>query len=317
MTEDRARSTDLARRSVSGIGQTGAARSGHSVRGMGFTWAERTSALIRAIRDDDEQMVEDAVQTLSQSRRIFVPLAFVVGAFVMLFDGVKLLVLNWRLALVQILPAMWIWIAVFDLKAHTFRHESFRELSGPMLIAIILAIVAITAASFFLNAVFAFAIAAPPPPKIRPAFAQARSRVMLVLGWGAAVGVLLGVSAVVVDRWGTIWFAICMSIAIGIMIFCYVAVPSRLIGTTRARSRRDKLAASAIGGALGGIVCTPPHVITRVGILMLGSRRLFIPGLFVLTLGVTLHAGASGAVKAIKMSAKLTARHPTPTDTAP
>ena len=121
--------------------------------------AERTAALIRAIRDGDDRMVEDAVRALSQSRRIFAPLAFAVGAFVMLFDGVKLLVFNWRLTLVQLLPAMWIWIAMFDLKAHTFRGKSLEVLSGPVLILSIVAIAAITAASFFLNAVFAFAIA--------------------------------------------------------------------------------------------------------------------------------------------------------------
>ena len=39
---------------------------------------------------------------------------------------------------------------------------------------------------------------------------------------------------------------------------------------------------------------------------MLGSSLLFIPGIFVLALGVTLQAGATGAVRAIKMSATLT-----------
>jgi hypothetical protein len=42
---------------------------------------------------------------------------------------------------------------------------------------------------------------------------------------------------------------------------------------------------------------------------MLGSRALLIPGLLVLTLGVTLQVGATGAVRAIKLSAKLTAGH--------
>jgi hypothetical protein len=46
---------------------------------------------------------------------------------------------------------------------------------------------------------------------------------------------------------------------------------------------------------------------------MLGSRALLIPGLFVLTLGVTLQAGATGAVRAIKLSAKLTAGRPSAT----
>ena len=65
---------------------------------------------------------------------------------------------NWRLTLVQILPAMWIWLAMFDLKAHTLHGKSFNVLRGPVLIPIGLAIVALTVASFFLNAVFAFAI---------------------------------------------------------------------------------------------------------------------------------------------------------------
>ena len=138
------------------------------LRAMGSHLSERSAALIRAIHDGDEQMVEDTVRALSQSRRILAPLVFAIGAFVMLFDGVRLLVLNWRLTLVQLLPTMWIWIAMYDLKAHTFRGKSLEDLSGPVLIPIVLAIVAITAASFFFNAVFAFAIAGPAPPKSDP-----------------------------------------------------------------------------------------------------------------------------------------------------
>jgi hypothetical protein len=266
---------------------------------------DRVTALIRAIREGDDRTVEDAVRALSQSHRFLAPLSFAIGAFVMLFDGVKLLVLNWRLTILQLLPAAWIWIAMFDLKAHVFRGKPLHVLRGPMLVPVMAGIVAVTVASFFLNAVFAFAINGPPPPSIKPAFRQARSHIAVVMGSGAVVGLALAFSAVVVDRWGSIWFALCMTVAVGIMSFCYVAVPSRLIGARPIRSRRDKLAASAISGSLGAAVCTPPHVVARVGILLVGSKALFIPGLFVLTLGVMLQAGATGAVKAIKMSAKL------------
>jgi hypothetical protein len=34
----------------------------------------------------------------------------------MLFDGVKLLFTNWRFTLIQVLPVMWIWAAMLDLK---------------------------------------------------------------------------------------------------------------------------------------------------------------------------------------------------------
>ena len=101
------------------------------------------------------------------------------------------------------------------------------------------------------------------------------------------------------------------------MMVSYVAVPSRLIGVKPTTSRRDKLTASAVGGALGAVICTPPYVLGRIGILMLGSSALFIPGIVVVSLATALQAGATGAVKTVKMSAKLLATHPeAPGDTA-
>jgi hypothetical protein len=262
---------------------------------------------VRAVGDGDEAMVEEMVLRLSRSRRALAPLAFVVGGFAMLFNGLKLLFSNWRLTLVQILPAMWIWLAMFDLKEHALHGKSFDVLRGPILTPIVLAIATITAASFFLDAVFAFAIIHSSHPEVRPAFARARQHLAVILAWGAAVGLLLGLSTTVVTRWGRPWFGISLSVTIGVMMVCYVALPSRLIGVNPASSRRDKLTATTIGGALGAVVCTPPYLLARVGLLMLGSKVLFIPGVVVLTLGATLQAGASGAVKAVKMSAKLAA----------
>ena len=64
-----------------------------------------------------------------------------------------------------------------------------------------------------------------------------------------------------------------------------------------------------MGGAIGAVVCTPPYVLARVGLLMLGSHTLFILGCVILAVGLTLQAGATGAVKAVKMSAKLVSGH--------
>jgi hypothetical protein len=265
----------------------------------------RVRQFIDAVRDSDRAAVEEAVVRLSRSRRWLAPLALAVGALTMLFDGVKLLFTNWRLSLVQILPAMWIWAAMLDLKAHVLRGNSFHVLTGPVVIPIVLAVAVITAASFFLNAVFAFAIAREGPPAIRPAFAQARSHLAVVLGWGAAVGICLGLATVVFVRWGLFWFGLSLSIVVAVMMVCYVAVPARLVGVKTTSSKRDKLTATAVGGAIGAVVCTPPYVLGRVGLLMLGSHTLFIAGCVVLAIGVTLQAGATGAVKAVKMSAKL------------
>ena len=269
---------------------------------------DQVAQFIQAVRDSDQAAVNDMVLRLSRARPWLAPLAFAVGAFAMLFDGVKLLLTNWRLTLIQILPAMWIWAAMFDLKAHVLRGKSFQELTGlAVVIPLVIGVAIVTAACFYLNAVFAFAIASPGRPQIRPAFTQTRRHLLVVLVSGFVVGILLGLSTVVVPRWDTFWFAFSLSIVVGIMMVCYVAIPSRLIGMKTTFSKRDKLAASMVGGAVGAVVCTPPYALGRAGLLMLGSSTavIFILGVIFFTVGLTLQAGATGAVKTVKMSAKL------------
>jgi hypothetical protein len=61
---------------------------------------------IHAVRDSDDAAVDDAVMQLSRVRPWLASLTLAIGAFAMLFDGVKLVFTNWRLSLVQVLPAM-------------------------------------------------------------------------------------------------------------------------------------------------------------------------------------------------------------------
>jgi len=283
--------------------------------GRGAATVARVRRLARAILDSDEAAVEEAVLRLSHSRRLFAPLALAVGAVIMLFDGLKLVFANWRLTLIQLLPAMWVWAAMYDLKAHVLYGKTYHLVTGPARVGIVLAVTVITAASFFLNAVFAFAIAKPGPPQIRPAFRQARSHLAIVLGSGAVVGLCLGLSTVVLIHWGLWWFAVVLSIVIGVMMISYVAVPSRLIGIKASRSgysKRDKLTATAVGGVIGAVVCTPPYLLGRIGLIMIGVRALLIPGIVVFLIGLTLQAGTTSAVKAVKLGAKLVSgRQPT------
>jgi hypothetical protein len=271
---------------------------------------EQFRRFVRAVRDSDLATADEVILRLSRSRRWLAPLAVCVGAFAMLFVGIKLLFTNWRLTLIQLLPAMWIWAAMFDLKAHLLHGKTFHVLTGPVVIPLVLAVAVVTAASFYLNGVFAYAIAGQGEPMIRPAFTQAWSRRAAILMPGFVIGVLLGLSTVVVVRWGRFWFGLCLSIVIAIMMVCYVAVPARLIGMKTSYPRRDKLAATAVGGVVGAVVCTPPYVLGRIGLLMLKS--LFIPGLIVFIIGLTLQAGATSAVKTVKMSATLVSGRPRP-----
>jgi hypothetical protein len=228
----------------------------------------------------------------------------------LLVQGLRVVYSNWRLFLLQILPAMWIWLCMLDLKAHVFRGHTFRDWQGAPALLLSALIVVITIATYYLNAVFAFAIAAPGGTQIRQAFPKARRHIPVTLMVGGIIGLALAISAVLVPRWGKGWFALSLGIVIAVMMVSYVTFPARLIGLTSRRSGRDALGATLVSGAVGAAICTPAYVLGRIGVLLLGSHNLLVLGVILVCLGFGLQAGASGAIKAVKMSVKLAIGEP-------
>ncbi len=269
-------------------------------------WRARAEPYAHAIGAGDEARIVTLLAELGREHRALAPFAFAFGGVAMLLAGLRVLFENWRLTLVQVLPAMWVWLAMYDLRLHLLKGETMSGLRGPILVPIGLAIVAGTIASYFLNAVFAFAVAQEGRPDVRRAIAEARGRMRPIAAWGAAVGVALALATTVVSRAGRPWFALCLGLVVAVLMVTYVAVPARLLGVTkRHHSPRDRLAAAAFGTVVGVVVSAPPYLISRIGILLLGSPLLFVPGLVLLTAGAVMQAGATGAVKAVKVSARL------------
>jgi hypothetical protein len=268
-------------------------------------WGNRLAAVARGVREGDEAAVARAVQELSRRHRLLAPLALMVGGVALLFGGLRILLSNWRLTVIQIPPAMWIWAAMYDLRAHLLHDRSWHAIRGPLVVPIVIGIVAITAGCFFLNAVFGFAISQDGPPAVRPAVAEARRHLRGILAAGGVVGLALGLTVTVVTRARPPWFTLTLSVVIGVMMVAYVAVPARLIGVEVGGSRRDRLSASVVGSLLGAVVSTPAYVLGRVGLLMIGSPFLRLPGIVLFALGFALQAGATSAVKAVKLGAKL------------
>ena len=261
--------------------------------------------LVQAINHSDDAAVERAVLQLSRSRRWLAPLALVVGAFLMLFQGLKLLITNWRLTLVQIVPAMWIWAAMLDIKVHVLHGKQFHVLRGPILIPAVLAVTGYDSRQLLpqrrLRLRDIQTGEAPDPPRLRAGEPPRMGDPRL----GNAIGLALSFSSLIATRWGHWPFAISQSIVVGIMMLCYVAVPARIVGIQKSKNTRDKLAATAVGGAVGAVVCSPPYLLGRLGILMLGWHYLFWLGVILIVIGATLQTAATSAVKAVKFSAKL------------
>jgi uncharacterized membrane protein len=271
--------------------------------------ADRLAAVGRAVREGDETAVVRTVENLSRRHRLLAPLALAVGGVAMLFGGVRLLFTNWRLTVIQVPPAMWIWAAMYDLRGHLLHDRTWHAIRGPIVIPIIVGVVAVTVLCFYLNAVFGFAISQDGKPEVRPAMAEARRHLRAIFASGGVVGLALGLTVTVVTRAHAPWFSVCLSIVIGVMMVAYVAVPARLIGVDAGQvSRRDRLSASVVGSALGAVVSAPAYLLGRIGLLMIGSPFLRFPGILLFLVGFTLQAGATSAVKAVKMGAKLRRR---------
>jgi MFS family permease len=136
---------------------------------------------------------------------------------------------------------------------------------------------------------------------------MARKHQRTILTWGIGVGILTGFSAIVVDRWGQFWFALSLGVMAGVLMFTYVALPARLLGLRTQQSRRDKLSAAAVGGAIGAVICSPPYALGRVALIMIGSHKFRYVAILLLIIAIILQTGATSAVKAVKMSAKIVA----------
>jgi len=267
----------------------------------------RIGELVDAIEGTDESKIEEAVKRMSESHVLLRPLALAVTAFALLFDSLRLILTNWRLLLIQLLPAIWIWLAMAILRAYVLYDQDLDEIYDLRIVPVFIVVIGITIASFYLNATFAFAIMRPDAP-IRPAFGEARTHLGQIVGFGFVVGFLLGIATTVAPQWGSPWFSIFLGAVIGLMMVAYIAVPARIIGAKPTYSRRERMVTTVVSGALGVTVSLPPYLIGRLGFLMLGSKVLLIPGIILVAIGVTLEAGATGAVRAIKLSAGLQQR---------
>jgi hypothetical protein len=251
-----------------------------------------------------EQAVIEAVERLSHSRRALAPLSLTIGAFAMLFEGLRLLASNWKLMLVVLLPAAWIWLAMWDIRARLVHGQSSHTLNGGWLVVAAVAVTLTTAASFYLNGAFGFAVA-DEPTDVRRGFDGARSHRWDLLIPGIVVGILLAFAALWAPDLPKPWYILSMGAAVGLMMLGYVAVPARVIGVRRSYKRSDKWLMTAIGSTVAAIVMFPVYILGRVALLLIGSEVLRPFGVVLFAAAIVLELGATGAVRAVKLGSAL------------
>jgi hypothetical protein len=261
--------------------------------------------MARTVADADAVRIELAARQLGASRRYLAPVAWAAGAIVLLIRGIKLLILNWRLMLIELVPAAWVWLVMWDLKQHALRGAAFRQLTLAGFLVAGVGAVALTMTAFWCNTVFGYAIAGP-RPRIVPAVRQANAHLTGIAIAGLAVGLIIALAIAAVPRIGSArLYVAALSGVLSLLLISLVAIPARILGAKRTRlPLRQSVGGWAAGGALT-VVMTPGFILDRLGILLLGVPGLHILGLVLLSVGVALHAAGMASVRAVKLSMKL------------
>ena len=178
----------------------------------------RLKLFVRSVERGDESMVEEVLR-LSGSRRLFAPLAYLVGAFAMLLEGLRRLLHDWRVIPIEVLPAVWLWLAMYDLRLQVLRGSSFHSAHEGELVAVGALIVGVTVAALFLNVVFAFAVADERTSSLSASLRAAgarRGRTILLVG--LVVGCLLALSVTAGAQLSHRWFTLSLGASVGLLM---------------------------------------------------------------------------------------------------
>jgi hypothetical protein len=274
--------------------------------GRARTTLIRLVDLARAVADARPDEIESTAHRLGGSRRYLAPVAWAAGALVLLVRGVKLLLLNWRLTLVELVPAIWVWLVLWDLKRHGLRGDAFREVTVRGVILLTVITVAASTAAFFCNTVFAFAVTQP-EPRIAPAVRQAKRYLAHIVAAGGVLGVIIALGAVLIPRIDSLGLYLIASIALySLLLITFVAVPARILGVKKKRrAPKEAIGTWTLGGALSAVAMTPGFLLDRVGLILLGLPHFHVLGFVLLSVGTALYAAGMTSVKAVKLSMKL------------
>jgi hypothetical protein len=254
-----------------------------------------------AVRSTDPAQVESALKELGEKRHWLAPLIWAAGTIAVVFDGVLLLLRNWRLTLLQLMPAAWISVMTWNMKSHLVSKPS---ISTGVSIAAAVGVLLAAQLAYWCNATFAFTMLQD-PPDTREAFRQARAHWRLIGGLALLTGTVQATIWLLMPHLNTGWLWLALVLMFVVQIYLFIAIPCWLIGVRKTGTRRERLTQSATTGVLSGVASTPGFLLNRIGWLLLGTGVLGIVGGALVAIGAVLHVTASSSVRVVKLSLRL------------
>jgi len=259
-------------------------------------------AATSAVRATDPSRIQEIVADLSGRSRWLTPLAYLAGTLAVVFDGIALLFTSWRLTLLQLVPAAWIYAMTWNIRSHMLAHQH-PPLTHVALIAVGEMIAA--QAAYWCNATFAFTLTQDGIPRISAAFAEARPHWRAISGLALATGSLQAVVWLVLPQWRLSVFWLALVTMFVIQVYLFVALPAWLLGVRKTGSRRERGLQSLTTGVLSGIAATPGYLLNRIGLLLLSVGALWWVGVVVVAFAAVMHVAASSSARVVKMSVRL------------
>jgi hypothetical protein len=267
--------------------------------------------LRRAASANDPADIATLLQRAGGHHRFLLPLAFAGHTLESVAHGVLLIVRNWRLMLVELVPAVWIGAITWSWRAHVSGRIDLVEVHGPVAVAIAVFVVTVNLLAYWCNAVFAFTLSRHDRIDLSAAYRQARQRANVVNAWAISIGALHAYVAVFAVRWSIGGFAVALGAIAIIQMYALVALPAALAGLRRKQRlpMHERLSGLAITTALTGLAFAPGFGLNRAGVLLIGLG-LPVPGGIVLTVAIILQVAATSSAQAVKLAARLSTPPP-------
>ena len=255
---------------------------------------------VAAVRGTDPATVESALKDLGDGRRWLVPLVYAAGTVAVVFDGVLLLLHNWRLTLLQLFPAVWIWAMTYNIRHHVLSETTSTSAALAAAVGVLLA----AQVSYWCNATFAYTMPQA-TTDIRAAFGEARPHWRLIGGLALLTGGLQALIWLLVVRLDVSWLWIAYFVMFAVQVYLFVAIPCWLVGAGKTGTRRERTTQSVTTSVLSGVAAMPGFLLNRIGWLLLGAGAVGIIGGILLAIGAVLHVTASSSVRVVKLSLRL------------
>jgi hypothetical protein len=264
---------------------------------------------VNAVADADPEQIEATARRLGSTRAYLAPVAWVAGMLVLVVRGIKLLLTNWRLLALELVPATWVWVTLWDLRREGLRAPPLRDVTtGDVILTVSVAAV-FSIAALWCNCVFGFAVSQP-PTRVRPAIRQTWPHRWRLVVAGFVVGAGVSTGFAVIPRLDSVWVYLGAVWAMyGIMLSALVVMPAWVIGIQRRRfGPIETVQRWVTGWALAAVAITPGFLVARFGDLLIRTSHrdsLDVVGYVVLTLGAVLYIAGVSSVKAVTLSMKL------------